>query len=35
MADPIDLQKVFDESSQDAFWSVRGKAIQAYANVGT
>jgi hypothetical protein len=33
MADPIDLGKVFAEAEQDPFWAVRGKAIQAYANL--
>src|SRR5579864_9620807 len=33
MADPIDLQKVIDETNQDAFWAFRGHAIQAYAGL--
>jgi hypothetical protein len=33
MTDPIDLEQVFAESSQDPFWAIRGKAIQSYANL--
>lgn len=33
MADTIYLQQVFEKASVDEFWAVRGKAIQAYANI--
>jgi hypothetical protein len=33
MTEPINLERVFAESSQDQFWAIRGHAIQAYASL--